>query len=222
MSYFSPDFRQFLRELAANNDRDWFQANKKRYEKSVKKPFNDFVEEMIGRMRIEDDSIEIAPKDAIFRIHRDVRFSADKSPYKTHVSAVISPRGRKDTTHPGLYFQFGGDSIMLAGGAYQLDKDRLLKVRHYIMENMEEFAAAVEDSTFVNRWGEIRGERNKILPKEFRAAAEEQPLLFNKAFYYSAEPDAAFIDTDDLAEDLMAYYHDSASVRDFLLKALQS
>ena len=220
MAYFSSDFRQFFRDLEANNERDWFLANKKRYDKEVKKPFQDFVQEMITRMRIEDESIAIAPKDAIFRINRDVRFSADKSPYKTHMAAVISPMGRRDHTHPGLYFQFGGDKVMLAGGAYELDKDRLLQVRTYIMEHPDDFATAISDKKFVKRWGEIRGERNKILPKEFREAAELQPLLFNKAFYYAAEPDASIITAENLAEQLMEYYRDSASVRSFLLRAL--
>ncbi len=222
MSYFSSEFRQFFRDLEANNEREWFHANKKHYEKVVKQPFHDFVEEMITRMRIEDESIEISPKDAIFRIYRDVRFSADKSPYKTHVAAVISPLGRRDQMHPGLYFQFGGDKIMLAGGAYQMDKDRLLQTRRYIVANMEEFEAAISNPDFVNRWGEIRGERNKVLPKEFKEAASKQALLFNKSFYYMSEPDASMIDSDDLAEQLMQYYRDSDSMRTFLLNALES
>lgn len=220
MAYFSDDFRQFFRDLEANNEREWFLENKKRYEKVVKKPFQDFVQEMIARMRIEDEAIAIAPKDAIFRINRDVRFSADKSPYKTHMAAVISPMGRKDHTHPGLYFQFGGDKVMLAGGAYELDKNRLLQVRQYIVDHDDEFVQAINDRKFVSSWGEIRGPKNKILPREFRAAAEAQPLLFNKAFYYSVEPDASIITADDLAEQLMNYYRNSESVRTFLLRAL--
>ena len=105
MSYFNQDFIKFFKELESNNNREWFNENKERYIHSVKDPFFSFVEEMIHRISEENDSFNIAPKEAIFRIYRDVRFSKNKLPYKTTASAIISPGGRKDFTTPGYYLE---------------------------------------------------------------------------------------------------------------------
>ena len=90
MKYFTKDFAAFFKDLEKNNNREWFHENKKRYEDSVKNPFHNFVEELIGGLSDIFPTLTIQPKDAIFRIHRDVRFSKDKTPYKIHASALIS------------------------------------------------------------------------------------------------------------------------------------
>ena len=100
MAYFTQDFIDFFQELSANNHREWFHANKKRYEQQVKVPFQSFVQLMIDRVQEVDRNVVLTPKDAIFRINRDIRFSADKTPYKTNVSAIISSGGKKDKNDP--------------------------------------------------------------------------------------------------------------------------
>ncbi|MDX1315878.1 MAG: DUF2461 domain-containing protein, partial [Eudoraea sp.] len=95
-SVITKDTMGFLKALKKNNNREWFNENKSRYTKSVKEPFEQFIAEMIDAVSPFFDTLAITPKDAIFRIYRDVRFSKDKSPYKTHVSAIVSPAGRKD------------------------------------------------------------------------------------------------------------------------------
>ena len=87
MPYFSPAFGSFFTGLSANNNKEWFDANRKTYEAEVKKPFAAFVEEMILRMSKHEPEIGIKPTDAISRINKDIRFSKDKTPYNTHVSA---------------------------------------------------------------------------------------------------------------------------------------
>ena len=82
MPHFSPEFLQFFKDLAANNNRDWFTGNKKHYELVVKKPFEVFITDMINKIKKDDPKLQIEAKDAIFRIYRDVRFSKDKTPYK--------------------------------------------------------------------------------------------------------------------------------------------
>ena len=83
MGYFSPDYLDFFIELAANNHKDWFDLNRKRYEASVKKPFAQFTQALIDRIAVTNPSFQhVLAKDCIFRINRDIRFSADKTPYK--------------------------------------------------------------------------------------------------------------------------------------------
>ena len=113
MTYFTKEFNSFFADLAKNNKTEWFHANKKRYEEFVKVPFEEFVAEMISRMQKEDPEINILPKEAIFRINRDLRFSKDKKPYKEWVSAVISKFGKKDKSYPGIYFHIGTKGLML-------------------------------------------------------------------------------------------------------------
>ncbi len=221
MSYFTNDFLDFFKELAANNNKDWFDANRKRYETSVKAPFKAFVQEMIDRVAKVDPTVSIEPRDAIFRINRDIRFSKDKTPYKTHVAAIVSPGGKKDKTTPGMYIQLGPEDLRFYGGAHMLDKEQLYNVRNYIMQHLDEFNKVITAKKFKDTFGEIHGEKNKKLPKEFQATAEQQPLLFNKAFYYFAKMAPETVTDPKLADLFMQQYKTSEPVKDFLTQALQ-
>ena len=206
MAYFHKSFTEFFRELKNNNDRDWFNANKKRYEKDVKEPFHLFVDDLIGRVNAVDPEIVLEPKDAIFRIYRDVRFSKDKTPYKTQTSALIARGGRKNMTDPGLYIQFGADDARIYSGLYMLEKNDLTKVRRHIAAFPDELEALVKDKKFLKAFGEVRGDKNKILPAEFKAEVEKQPLITNKSFYYFAKFDPDFILREDLIDVIMDHF----------------
>ena len=220
MAHFTKDFTAFFKDLAANNDREWFHANKKRYEKSVKGPFKNFVQEMIDRIAKEDPQVKLEPKDAIFRIARDTRFSKDKTPYKMHMSAIISPNGRKDHSTPGVYIQLGAEDVRFYGGAYAPDKDQLYTMREYITKNLKEFDKVISEKSFKQAFGEIHGEKNKRIPKEFMDAAEKQPLLYNKGWYYFVKLKPSLIAKDELCDVLMEHYHVSKPIKEFFTKAL--
>jgi uncharacterized protein (TIGR02453 family) len=221
MSYFNEDFNQFFIELAANNNKDWFDANRSRYQKNVKEPFEKFVGDLIAELKKDDPELAMKPKDCIFRINRDIRFSNDKSPYKLNRSAAISKYGRKEMARTGLYVQLGPEMVWIAGGAYMPDKDQLLDIRMEIAKSPKAFHDAINDPRFKETFGALQGEENKRLPnKELTEAAVNEPMLYKKQFYYSAEfpPD---IITDDLLVEFIAEKHrDSKSVRDFLEKAM--
>ena len=157
MAYFTPDFLQFFKELAANNNKDWFNENKKRYEREVKKAFELFITDMISRLAKDDKAIQIQAKDAIFRIYRDIRFSKDKTPYKIQASAIITPGGRKDMLTPGLYIELTPEHARAYSGVYMPDKESLYRIRTYISTHGDELRKLLRDKDFVNRFGEIRG-----------------------------------------------------------------
>ena len=219
MAYFTEDYPLFFRELAANNEKPWFDANRKRYEKNIREPFHSLVADMIIRINADDPDVMITSKEAIFRINRDIRFSADKRPYKTHMSAVISPEGRKNKTYPGFYFQVGAEQIMIAGGAHMVEKDTLTNIRHFIAPRPAALSAALNDPNFSKKYGTLQGEKNKRLPPEFRDAAASQPLLYNKQFFYSAQLPAVLVTRDDLGDVLMEYYQAGKPVMTMLRKA---
>ncbi|HZH99161.1 MAG TPA: DUF2461 domain-containing protein, partial [Fimbriimonadaceae bacterium] len=186
-SYFNPDTIAFLSELAGNNNKEWFEANRKRYEASVKKPMLEFAAEMIERMREVDSEITVLPKNAVFRIHRDTRFSKDKSPYKTNAGMVITRGEKHNPGVPGLYFHLDAEQMYIATGLYFLEPAQLRAVREHIAANLLQFERLLDDPVFKEHFGRIGGEKNKILPPELRDAAAQQPLLFNKQFYYWSE-----------------------------------
>lgn len=216
MAWFTLDTIEFLRELALNNDREWFAANKKRYEKSVKGPMLEFAGEMIERMRALQPGITMLPKDSVFRIHRDTRFSKDKSPYKTHAALVVTEGRRGDHSSPGLYFHLDGEHLAIASGLYMLEPADLQRVRMHIASNLEEFDRLLHDPEFVRWFGEIEGAKNKIIPAELREAAEKQPLIFNKQFFYWKQHPAQEALRDDLPDFVMSHIRAGWPMTQFL------
>ena len=221
MAYFTKDFISFFQELKENNHKEWFDANRKRYVQSVKEPFQAFVAHMIDRVSEDDPQIMITPKEAIFRINRDIRFSKDKTPYKTNVSAIISRGGKKDKTYPGMYFELKPDEVRFYGGVYMLDKDQLHQVRSAIASDLSGFEAALNDAAFKKTFKTLHGEQNKRLPKEFQEVAKKQPLIANKSFYYYNILPAKLITSDKLPDELMACYDQSKPMREWLGNAIK-
>ena len=216
MKYFTQDYLAFFKDLAANNNRDWFQANKKRYETSIKKPFELFVADLIKELKKHDKSINITPSDAIFRINRDIRFSKDKTPYKLNASAVISKDGRKTDGASGVYVELGPEKLAMAGGIYMPDKDKLLAIRDGIARNPKAFMKVLSDKTFVKVWGELQGEKNKVLSAEHKKVAETCPYIYHKQFYFWVELDPKMILSDKLVKTVVDHYLAGKPVGDFL------
>ncbi len=221
MGYLTKEFINFFKELEKNNNKEWFDENRKRYENHVKKPFAKFIDEMIGRINAEDPEVSIQAKDALLRINRDIRFSPDKTPYNTHFGAIISTTGRKDKSIPGIYFRFSAKGIDIYGGAHGVDKNQLQNIRTYIADNLTTFNKVIGDKEFSQKFGELLGEKHKRIPKEFQEIAAKQPLIANKQFYYGATIAAKHITDDYLADTLMDYWKAAAPVKSFLYKAIQ-
>lgn len=219
-SFFKPTFYSFLKELAANNHKEWMDANKKSYQNDVKIPFENFITALIQEVSSFDEPIEIKSNDAIFRINKDIRFSADKTPYKTNRTAIISKFGRKDKVYPGYYFFASPEKVMLGGGAYFLEKENLFKVRQEIAYNLQEFDAIINEKSFQQNFPEILGEKNKVIPAEFKEDATTQPLLANKGFYFMKEFPAELLYSEDLLPVVAEVYKTAKPFNDFMRRAL--
>ena len=217
--YFTQDYLDFFAELSENNHKDWFDENRKRYKTSVKDPFSNFVGAVIDKIMAIDPSIALTPKDSIFRINRDIRFSKDKTPYKTNNSAIISRGGRKDKSTPGLYLELNHQRIRVYGGVYMCERSLLYRIREEIAKDTTGLHKALNDKQFKATYGEILGEKNKIIPKEFKEIGASEPLIYNKQFYYFTDLDAKYILSDDLDEKIIDCYRAATPVREFLLRA---
>jgi len=220
-SYFTEEFIRFFKDLAKHNNREWFEKNKERYIEHVKNPFQAFIEELIVRVHYEDERVNIEAKDAIFRIYRDIRFSKDKTPYKTHASALISPNGRKDLELPGFYFEFSHQGAGIYGGAYMIDSKRLKKLRRFISANRAEFSSLVKEKNFVKHYGELKGEKSVRLDKEFHEALAKEPLIANKQFYYGVELKPETLLDPKLPEIIIKHIRAGMKLSNFLEEGLK-
>ncbi|MFT5621154.1 MAG: hypothetical protein ACI9QR_001488 [Flavobacteriaceae bacterium] len=219
-TYFNKDYHSFFEELAANNNKDWMDVNRKRYAEIVKKPFENFVEAIQQEVSLFDEEINIKPGDAIFRINRDIRFSKDKTPYKTNRTAIISKFGRKDKVYPGFYVFASPEKVMVGGGTYFLEKQDLFKVRQEIAYNLDEFDQLINEKEFKKNFKGILGDKNKIAPKEFKEDIETQPLLLNKGFYFMKDLPANLIFEKDVIKQITTFMKTAKPFNDFLRRAL--
>jgi len=221
MQYFSKEYLNFFKKLAANNHKVWFDVNRKTYETIVREPFKLFIGDLIDATHQIDADIAIEPKDAIFRINRDVRFSKDKTPYKLFNSAIISKTGRKDKSYPGMYVELNPERLAIYGGVYMPDKVQIEQIRKYIIKNNKQLEQILAKPEFKNSYKAILGEKYKRLPREIQVAAEKQPLLNNKQWYYQLTLPAKTILQEDLLEVILKYYKIGRPLQQFLIKAVQ-
>ncbi|MEZ4922076.1 MAG: DUF2461 domain-containing protein [Crocinitomicaceae bacterium] len=221
MAHFSKDYFDFFKELAANNNKEWFDANRDRYQKSVKLPFDKFVGDLLNEIRKIDKKIEIEPKDAIFRINRDIRFSNDKTPYKTNRSAIISPKGRKDKSYPGLYIEISPEHCRIYGGVYMPDKTQLYNIRERIADDPKKLEKLISDKGFKDNFGELRGEKNKVIPKEFKDAADQFDIIYNKQFYWFKEVSPKEALKDDFLKVTVNSYKANKPLMNYFEEAIQ-
>ncbi len=222
MSHLTENYSRFFMDLAPNNNSEWFNENRKRYEKDVKIPFHNLVADLITQLTKIDKNLEgTKPSDCIFRINRDIRFSKDKTPYKLSMSAAIAPGGRKNMSYPGFYFEATPEGINIYGGVYMAEKQQLEAIRNLITNNLKPFETLIAEPDFKKKYGgEILGEKQVRLAPEFKEAAQKQPLIFNKQFYFKAVLDESCLTKDNLIDILTDYFKAARPVSAFLCKAL--
>ena len=193
--YFDISFYEFFLELSLNNQKSWFDENRKRYENEVKQPFIDFISDLLVCMSEFDKRYQdLTAKDCLFRINKDIRFSKDKSPYKLHCSASLHIGGRKKMWPGGMYIELGAESCGIYSGVYMPEKEDLLKFRNNIANNLIDFDKAIHKPNFIKYFGEVLVSKNKIIDSSLKESAAKQPLIFNKQFYvaHSFEPEKSF------------------------------
>ena len=167
--YFRPEALTFLRNLARHNDRAWFQPRKAVFEAELKEP-------MLATVRkVTDAMLDFAPshvrpaEKSLFRIYRDTRFSNDKRPYKTHVAAWWSHQGLEKTSGAGYYFHVSAKEVVIAAGAYMPEKDQLSAIRHWLLDNHDEFRKLLQKPAVRKTFKEFEGNALTRPPKGFPA-----------------------------------------------------
>jgi uncharacterized protein (TIGR02453 family) len=202
--YFSDATFAFLADLAENNDRDWFNANKTRYESDLKDPSIRFILAMGERLEPLSPSLRADPRTvggSMFRIYRDVRFSKDKSPYKTHVGIQFRHAAGKDAHAPGLYLHIEPDACFLGLGTWRPASPAVRAIREAIVERPEDWRAA---AAALGAGGlDLAGDALKRIPRGFD---KDHPLaddLRRKDFIATTTLDRADVLSADLPDRLI-------------------
>jgi uncharacterized protein (TIGR02453 family) len=136
--YFCEVGLKFLRSLRRNNRREWFEAHKQEFERECKQPMLALIEAVNGAMEDFAPAHVRPPQKIMMRIYRDIRFSSDKRPYKSHVSAWWSRAGLEKTSGGGYYMHISPDEVMIAAGVYMPEREQLLAIRRYLAVNHAE------------------------------------------------------------------------------------
>jgi uncharacterized protein (TIGR02453 family) len=170
-TYITPELFTFLRELKENNNREWFEANKKRYESHVREPLLRFINDFGVRLaEISPHFIADARKSggSLFRINRDVRFAKDKSPYKTNSGLQFRHESGKDVHAPGFYLHLEPEGVFVGVGIWHPDNQTLGKIRDAIVENPDRWASLKADEAFSGTY-QLGGDLLKRPPKGYEA-----------------------------------------------------
>ena len=210
----------FLKKLGKNNNREWFQANKKAFD-AAQDNVTAFAGYLIGEAgKFDDEVAAVDPKSCVFRIYRDVRFSKDKSPYKVNLGAYIAPGGRK-SMQPGYYFHLQPGASFIAGGKHRPDGPELLKIRTAVANNTDEFLKIVNNKSFTDVLGNLWNDRLKSVPKGFNPEHKAAEYLKLKEFMaFSELHDDKALTSAEFPKQLVAMMKEMYPLVAFLRKAL--
>ena len=219
---FSKKSLAFLEDIQANNNRDWFLSQKKRYEE-YKKEYHALIAAFLDAMKPHDSTLELLEvKNCTFRINRDIRFSKDKSPYKTHMGIWMNTNAG-NSNGPGYYLHIEKGKSFAAGGFYSPENSELKKIRNEIAFFYDDLEALIADKKFKKFYkGLDTNNTLKTAPKDFDKEHPAIAFLKLKSFTVSTPiPDAELFDKDFVkktSEKLLAI----KPLNDFLSRGLSA
>ncbi len=214
---------KFLKELKKNNNKPWFDANRKKYE-DAKTDFAQFVQTVIDKHAKKDPSLkELKAKDCVFRINRDIRFSKDKTPYKSNFGASIN-RGGKKSVFAGYYFHLEPAESFVGGGIWIPMPPELKKVRQEIDYNLDEFKKIIGSKKFKSVYDELyKGEDVSLtkVPQGFDKDNPAADYLKLKSFLAMRKFKEADLLSKDLEKNVLQAFEALQPLVEFINKALE-
>ncbi len=201
-----PEARRFLRDLRENNRREWFQPRKALFEKHVRQPLLQLVDEAGRALAEHSPGFLLDPPKSVYRIYRDIRFSKDKSPYKTHVAAIFPPVGIPRHGGAGFYFHFSADELLIGGGLYRPASPDLARIRSQIAADPDELRAILGAPAFQAAFSGLDGERLKRAPRGFPRDHVATDLLVYKQFLAGATMPASEVERPSIGPLLDSHF----------------
>ena len=215
-AHFSPEALKFLRGLARNNDREWFEARRDIFEREIKERMLSVIGEINDALAGFAPEHVRDPRKAMFRIYRDTRFSADKRPYKQHVGAWWVRSGLEKTSGAGFYFHIGAKEVVVAAGAYMATPEQLLAIRRHIEANYQQARKLLDDRKLRALMQEWEGEPMKRVPKGFPQDSPAAELLKCRRWGLSATLPAALATDPKLVKEVARRFQAAAPLVSFL------
>ncbi|MCE9523274.1 MAG: DUF2461 domain-containing protein [Alphaproteobacteria bacterium] len=219
------DFFAFFKELAKNNDRTWFEANKQRYKDAVVGPLSDFMTAMSPRVAKISKHIVVDPRPnggSMFRIYRDVRFGKDKRPYKEHAGCQFRHALGKDAHAPGFYMHFAPDEVFFGGGVWMPPPDGLHRLRTAIAEGTKAWKKIVEDKSFSKSFKGVQGDTLSRPPRGFDAGHPYIDDIKRKSFFVMHESSVKTAQSPALLDEVEASFNTAKPLMKFLCHALDA
>ena len=212
----------FLTLLKENNYKEWFHENKPMYDEA-KKEFETFVALLIKEVKLIDKEVGYPePKDCIFRIFRDIRFSNDKTPYKSNFGAYVAKGGSRKSEFGGYYFHLEPNNTILAGGIWLPQPDILKAVREEIYHNTDEFIAILSDKEFKKHLGIINQEYMlKTSPKDYPKDWPHIELLKHKSFTVSKALPHNIMESNKLLDEVRTVFKAIKPLNTFFNKVIE-
>jgi uncharacterized protein (TIGR02453 family) len=200
------DYIDFMAELEHNNNKLWFDARKDVYLRCHEE-YKAFVEEMLVEMYKIDNALQfLNPRESMFRIYRDARFSRNKDPYKTWMSSAFSPNGKK-SDEPGYYFQINSDGgVRVAGGQWMPEPARLKLIRKNIQARPEAMVKLLGDKKIQKYFGELSSEKVSRPPREFAKDDPNIEILKYKGYTFGADVRLSENTYENLKKVLVKYF----------------
>lgn len=207
----------FLGKLEKNNNKKWFEENKKEYKK-LRENFIEFVGELIINLAKIDPRIGILnPRKCIFRINRDVRFSKNKSPYKNNFGAFVVAGGKKNSDKvPGYYLHLEPNNCFVAAGIYRPSSPYLSKIRDKITEEGDELKKIVSNKKFKTLFKELSGDKLKTAPRGFAKDHPQIELLRYKDFLAVHPLNNSEPFNENFLKELLKIFKEAGKLNEFL------
>jgi uncharacterized protein (TIGR02453 family) len=214
---------KFLHGLKKNNNKEWFEAHRDAYERDLREPFKSLVLAMAEKFRIAKLPIVANVKTSLFRINRDIRFSKDKTPYKTHVGAWFPLENISKEDWSGFYIGFDPKgsknlNVWCGGGSYQPEPPQLKRIRERISSDFKTFQKLLNDPAFREEYpnGFAEGEKLKRIPQGYSEDDPAAEYLKQKSFYFNAELSREEVLSDELPDLLVRKYKAALPLTQFL------
>ena len=211
----------FFKRLKRNNNRVWFEKHKHEYEEFARMPMQSFIASLQPHFASFAPEFELSPKRSIFRIYRDIRFSKDKTPYKTHIAAHFVLRGKeKGFLGSGYYFHIEPGEVYIGGGIYMPDSDQLKKIRNAIGQHSDEFLSIINHRNFKKRFGSLDGNKLQRIPKGYEESHPMAQWLKLKQFFVGVAMPESACHKESLVDAVAAVCKDAAPLVRFLNRSL--
>ena len=213
---FPAETLRFLRALKRNNRREWFEAHRGDYESYVRQPMTAIVERLAVDLRAFAPELVASPKVSIYRIYRDTRFSDNKTPYKTHVSALFPTRGLPKHEGAATYLRIAPEGVRIGGGLYRPQPPQLVAVREHIAGHVGQLRAIVKSPAFRKQFGALEGDRLTRVPRGYAKDHPAADYLKFKNFVAGADFPATLATSPAFYKTLLTVFRQVVPLTRFL------